>query len=62
MKMKSDAKLEEKLICCFEADKNLVNIALSSRNSQSLHFDWFFLCKVYNVWPKKVQTSYLSWH
>ena len=27
-----------------------------------LHFDWFLLCKVFNVWPKKVQRSYLSWH
>ena len=28
----------------------------------NLHFDWFLLCKVFNVWPKKVQRSYLSWH
>ena len=49
MKLKSDANLEEKLICCFEADKNLVNIDLSTRNPQSFHFDWFLLCKVYNV-------------
>ena len=27
-----------------------------------LHFDWSLLCKVYNVWPKKVQRSYISWH
>ena len=25
-------------------------------------FDSSLLCKVYNVWPKKVQTSYISWH
>ena len=49
MKLKSDANLEEKLICCFEADKNLVNIDLSTRNPQSFHFDWFLLYKVYNV-------------
>ena len=23
---------------------------------------WFLLCKVYNVWPKHVQRSCLSWH
>ena len=26
------------------------------------HFDCFLWCKVYNVWPKKVQRSYLSRH
>ena len=29
---------------------------------KDLHFYWFLLCKVFNVWPKKVQRSYLSWH
>ena len=24
---------------------------------KNLHFDWFLMCKVYNVWPKKVQRS-----
>ena len=28
----------------------------------NLHFDWSLLCKVYNVWPKKVQRSNISWH
>ena len=32
------------------------------KSLQNLHFDWSLLCKVYNVWPKKVQRSYLSWH
>ena len=27
---------------------------------QNLHFDWFFLCNVYNVCHKKVQRSYLN--
>ena len=26
------------------------------------HFDWSLLRKVYNVWPKQVQRSYISWH
>ena len=47
MKLKSDAKFEEKLIC-FKNDKNLVNVDLSNRNSQNFHFDWFLLCRVYN--------------
>ena len=33
MTLKSDAKLEEKLICCSKNDKNLVNFDLSTRNS-----------------------------
>ena len=28
---------------------------------ENLHFDWSLLCKVFNVWPKNVQRSYLSW-
>ena len=49
MTLKSDAKFEEKLICCFKNDNKFVSFDLSTRNSQNLHFDWFFLCKVYNV-------------
>ena len=48
MTPKSDAKFEEKLICCFKNDKKLVN-DLSTQYSQNFHFDWFLLCKVYNV-------------
>ena len=49
MTLKSDAKFEEKLICCFRNDKNLVNFDLNTRNSQNFYFDWFLLCKVYNA-------------
>ena len=49
MAIKSDAKFEEKLVCCFKNDKNFVIFDLSARNSQNFHFDWFLLCKVYNV-------------
>ena len=45
MTLKSDVKSEEKLICCFKYDKNLVNFDLSTQN---FYFDWFFLGKVYN--------------
>ena len=58
MTLKNDAKFEEKLICCFKNDKNLVNFDLNSQNSQNFHFDWFILCKVYNICSKKVQRSY----
>ena len=47
--------------CCFINDNDLVDFDLSTRNSQNFYYDYFFLCKVYNVWPKKVHMSYLSW-
>ena len=40
MTLKSDSKFEKKLICCFKTDKNLVNLELSTQNSQNFHFDW----------------------
>ena len=33
MILKSDAKFEEKLICCFKNDKNLVNFDLRTQKS-----------------------------
>ena len=39
MTLKSDAKFEEKLICCFKNDQNWVNFDLSTRNSQNFHFN-----------------------
>ena len=29
---------------------------------KKLHFFWSLLCKVYKVWPKKVQRRYISWY
>ena len=49
MTLKRNAKFEEKLICCFKNDKNLLNFDLSTQNSQNFHFDWLLLCKVYKV-------------
>ena len=34
MTLKSDAKIEEKLICCFKIYKNLVNFDPNTRNIQ----------------------------
>ena len=48
------AKFEEKLICCFKNDRNLANFDLSTRSLKNLHCYWFLLCKIFNVWPKKV--------
>ena len=60
MTLKNDATFEEKLISCFKNNKNLANFDLTTGNSQNFYFDWFLLCKVYKVWPKKVERSYLS--
>ena len=32
------------------------------KSLKNLHLDWSLLCEVYNVWPKKAQRSYISWH
>ena len=37
-------------------------LILALKSLKNLHFDWSLSCKVYNVWPKKVQKSCLSWH
>ena len=52
MTLKSDAKVGEKLICCFKNVESLKN----------LNFCWFLLCKVYNILAKKIQRSYILWH
>ena len=47
MTLKIDAKFEEKLICCFKNDKNLVNFDPSTRKSQDLFlFNGLLLSKV----------------
>ena len=38
MTRKREAKFEEKLICCFKNDKNLVNFDLSTQKSQKYAF------------------------
>ena len=49
--MKNDAKFKLKeLTYRFKIDmRNLVNFDTSTQNSQNVNFDWFLLCKVYNV-------------
>ena len=43
MTLKIDAKFEEKLICCFKTDKNLVNFYPSTQKSQKVTL-WSVLC------------------
>ena len=53
--MKNDAKLEEELTCRFKIEK-------SFKSFKNLLFNRIFLNKVYNVWAKQVEGSYVSWH
>ena len=41
MTLNIDAKVEEKLICCFKTDKNLVNLIQALKSLKNLHFDLF---------------------
>ena len=63
MTLKNDAKFEEKLTL---GSKNgmriMVNFNASSGKSKNLPFDLLLLPKVYYVWAKKVQMSYVSQH
>ena len=61
MTLKSRAKFEEKLTLGSENDmRNLVNFKAISGKSENLEFDMLLLSKVYYVWDKKVQMSYVS--
>ena len=70
--LKIDAKFEEKLICCLKNDKNSVKFDPSTRKSLKLALSFAPICKVFNVWPKKVgewckiwrgiDSSFQNWH
>ena len=49
MTLKIDVKFEEKLICCFKNDKNLVKLTRAQEILQNLHVYLLLLCKVFNV-------------
>ena len=62
MTLKSDAKLEEKLVFCLENDmRNFANFYQSAWKCQSWNFDKIFLSKVENVWAPNLQWSCVSW-
>ena len=63
MKMKRDAKFGEESICRFKTEiTHSANLDLSTQKSQNFDFNRLVLSKVYIVWAKNVQRSYLSWH
>ena len=60
MALKSDVKFEEKLTLLSKNEmRNLVNFNASSGKSDNLHFDMLLSSRVYYVWAKKVQRSYV---
>ena len=61
MTLKSDAKFEEKLTLGSKNDIwNFVNFNANSSKSENLDFDVLLLLKVYYVWAKIIQRSYVS--
>ena len=61
MTLKSDAIFKEKLTFDFKYDmRNLVNLHVSNRKSESLHFDRMFLSKACKDLDEKIQKSYVS--
>ena len=50
MKMKNDAKFEDKLTCQFKIDmRNLTSFDSSTQNLKNLQFNGLLFTKVYNV-------------
>ena len=63
MTLKRDRNFEEKLTFCLKNNmRNLVNFNASSGKSENLLFDGLFLSKVFNVWAKKTQRSFVVKH
>ena len=61
MAMKNDTKFEEKLTCHFKVDmRNLTKLTQALGSLKDFHFNELLLSKVYIIWAKKVQRSYLS--
>ena len=59
---KSGAKFEEKLIFVSKMTRIWWILIPALKSLKKLHFDWSLLYKICNVWPKKIQRSYISWH
>ena len=62
--LKSDAKLKEKLTLGSKNDmRNLVNFHPTTQKSKNFTLMGYFCPnKLYEVWAKKIQKSYLLWH
>ena len=63
MTMKNFVKFDEKLTCHFYIDITIWRMfPRIIKCFKNLHFSRLLLTKVYNIWTKKVQKSYVWWH
>ena len=61
--LKSDAKFKRKTDMWFQIwHEEFGEFSPNYLKVRKLYFDGLFLSKVYEVWAKKIQRSYLSWH
>ena len=63
--MNNDAKFDKELTCRFKIDTTIWKILNRAPEChKNLHFNelLLLLTRVYNVWAKKVQKSYVWWH
>ena len=58
MILKIDAKFEEKPFVVSKLTKIWLILIRAFKSLQNLHFNSSFLCKIYNLWPEKVQRGY----
>ena len=53
MAMKNDAIFEEEFTCRLEIDTTIWRVLTQAfKCLKNLHFNYFLLIKVYNIWPK----------
>ena len=63
MTMKNFVKFDEELTCYFYNDITIWRMfPRIIKCFKNLHFSRLLLTKVYNIWTKKVQKSYVWWH
>ena len=63
MILKIYAKFEEKYDLLFQKWQEFGKVwPEHSKVPKTCTFNLLLLCKIFNVWPKKVQRSYRSWH
>ena len=62
MTLKSDARFEEKLICCFKLTRIWWILIQALESLKNVLFDWLLCAKNITFDLKKKQRSYLSWY
>ena len=61
MKLKRDTKIAEESTCRFKIGiRNLTNLTWALESLKNFHFNGLLLSKVYIVWARNAQRSYIS--